>query len=474
MEVMADPLSVLFAQSCPRPVRRLAMCSALPAIGGLLNKVTAKPAAIRRLKIADALRVIDLIDDPTLLADILDADARRAIRDGIARHHLYPSIPHRRICLRCRDNELLETTGPEDLAALLRDRLRRDPRVAGKNLCTEQVLATLRAQPVDAQPALWALAADGLLAGAGVVRVEIAAGRTPLDPELGLGDTRPGIRAWLDREPVVTPHLLRLGVLCGHIPDHWALTEQEWSDVCRQAPFAALTSMRPPLASVLASWDALPTDVHFWALRFPKTLEELQEVLGRIRETRAALDEADLRGSSGISTRPLTTVDNKRVDVFALLARYPELSDLDRVTMLTLVGARSLGDLLSGRCVVRPRVSEIPQLVDLYLQTTRSKNGDYLVSLLATMDADDTPEQRQLVEEALRRCPAVTVFSFEGLLADAGHAYVWSRITTPGAIQTLVGLLTEWTGALHELVDTVLALEAAPDPEARSADDGTL
>jgi hypothetical protein len=451
------------------------MCSALPTLGGLLNKVTAKPSALRRIKIADALRVIDLIDDPMLLADILDVDKRSAIRDAITRHHLYPAIPHERICARCRDNELLETTGAEDLATLLRDRLRRDPRVAGKNLCHHQVMATLRAQPVDAQPALWATAVDGLLSGAGVVRVAIAAGRTPLDPELALGDVRSGTRDWLDREPVATPNLLRLAVLCSHIPTHWSLTEQDWIDVCRQAPFNAVTSLRPPLTSVLAAWDAIWADLHVWTLRFPQTLEELQDVLARIRETRAASEETDLRRASAIGTRPISAVDSRRVDIFALLARYPELSDLDRITMLSLTNARSIGEYLCGRYLVKPRVSEIPQLVDLYLTAARSKDGAYLVSLLATLDTDDdTPEQRRLVEEALQRCTAAKVFSFEGPLANAGHAYVWSRIASPGAIQTLVGLLAEWTGTLHELVDTVLALEVAPLPSARSADDRTL
>jgi hypothetical protein len=471
---MDNSPAVLFAQGAPSAVRRSALVSALPGLGATMAKVSARPAAIRRMKVDHALRLIEAIVDPTMLADILDVETRTTVRLALTRHWLYARIPHRRLCERCRDSAVLDVSGPDDLSVLLRDRTRRDPRLGWLNLCETQVINSLHAQPLDAQPLLWQAALDGVLARSPRLLVEIAAGRTPLDPGLGVRNPLPGVRLLLDRELTPTPELLELGARSGHIPAHWGLSDEDWQDICANHAYVALTALDPPLAGILAAWESLSADLHIWTLRFASTFEEIQSVLARVREGSAG-DSSASQHSRLLWSLGSFPKQRPAPDVFALMERYPELSDADRLTLVELVGCRKIGDFLTGECGPQPRISEIGPLVTRYLTATGSKDGSSLVALLATVDpAANAMVSRRLAEEALQRCEARTLFSFEGLVSAAAHAYVWSRIDSPTMLHTFIGLLPEWGGTLHELVDTVCALEHAPVPAAKATSDRTL
>ena len=437
------------AAGVPRALRETFLRNAIAGLGQALEQVRNNPERIRRCNARTARHVVALIDDPDLLARVGDAEKRVSVRDVLLANPAWKRNEEHRTCPLCVERPILPTDDPDLLAQILESRDARLRILGSAAICGEQVIRTIESLPADEQGRYWRLAFDGVLSGSVRARVELAAGRIPAP----LGGVAPWtgrnnsiMRRALDDETTHNRDLLELAVVNRHIPAHWDITDDEWYEALLAHDRQALESGRTaPQDAIERAWPRLTSRARLRALPHAQTREGLEKLL-------VLLEDADIASAR--------TDDGLAPGVVGLLHRFPDLDAARRLGLICLLPRPRIAAYLLGRLPVLPPTAEMADILAVYTLGTRTPTLRALIDAAGRTESEGEHRATRerlielLVETALPR----ELFAVENRVSVAAHRYVWSRLTTDGAVAAFAGLLDEWAGTLPELVETAQEL----------------
>ncbi len=396
------------------------------------RRCVARPGAIKKIRADKAEKVIELIDDPALLAAIYHKDNRKRVDAAVRLHPLWSCVPHEELCDQCRAHGA--TVRALSTAEEVRSYLAVTP-----IRCSVLVIRMLDALDPDIAKELWG-EVKNLIENSAALQVSIAAGRGRYASEAGRPRGWPGndLARLLNAEPVVTGDLLNLAVNQKiAIPPHWRPSEEQWQKVL-------LTSLRSLLRFVdgpgtdffLRNWVLIPENDRPWVLDTVKTLDEAVAVVDRL------MQEPFVFADSGPSYN-------------AVLLRYPEMGPERRVHLMLRSGRSSLMDCLIGLRGPRATAEEIG-LVFAKLDALDERS--FLRSTARIFgrqfDLPVSAEHQVLVAALVDRLPVAVVVESAGALAHEAHRRIWEKLDPEIHAEILGGLLADWGGTVGELIET--------------------
>lgn len=403
------------------------------------RRCTARPKSIKRLRVDMAEKVIDVIDDPRLLAEILHMDKRRAVEQAVKNHRLWNHIPHELLCSQCSTlhDQASLVKNLEDFTTLVGE--------AGATCSVLLLKALDRLGHEDAVNGWRILQGRTGSHGLTAVQVAVAAGRANyVQPEdaRGRGYAGSDLARLLNAEEKVTVGLLALAVDAQlPLPASWSPTEEHWQELLRRNARALLRNPHGPGAAfVQRNWDLIAERERCWALETAKSAEDVTMLVDMLMSTPITLNDSG----------PLYS---------ALLQRHKDIVAERRVYIVMLSGRGFVTDCLTGKRGIALTCEEIRLLVEKLVdlnEVALLKNVARLYNIQVEKVA--TPEQAVLLEELIDRLPAARVFESRGVLAREAHRRIWERLDPGIHAEILGGLVADWGGTVDELIEAAATI----------------
>lgn len=446
---MNEDIAERIAAGAPENVREPFLRSVIPGLGHALTQVRANPARIKRCNARQARRIVSLIDDPLLLVKIAEHEQRVSVREKFRENPAWHRAPHETMCAHCSEDPTFPLDDMGIIRAAVGTREERLAALGTPEVCPEKVLRTLQQLDGSAQTELWRTAFSNTLGHSARAHVELAAGRTPLDPGSGPawgGRNQPLMRRLLVNEPAPTPGLLDLAVGARLIPSHWDIDAVQWGALLRTHDIGVLTSERRiPVHVLTGAWDVLSSRARVVSLGHAEACGELEILL-------ELLEEADI-----VEARSREQLAR---EVVTVLQRFQDLDAGRRLGLVSLLPRRELGEYLLGRLGVVPDPAQIDDLLALYNLGQRHPSYRFLVDMAGRNET--TGEHRStrhaLIDALVRTARPAELFAGENRVSEAAHAYTWERLDDGYAVTAFAGLIDEWAGTLPDLVETAREL----------------
>jgi hypothetical protein len=447
------------ADSAPVAYTRELQLLADPQLRSDLTMVNARPGQIKKLKVEQAQRVVELVDDPAVLAGIRRAEKRRKIRFAIEAHPLGRTIPHAQWCQDCAEikqgvtslAEFDELLAAHDGCPLVPVRV--IELSTGEQLtssCWMSVTNSSNSQRVSAAVA-WLLVAG-------------IAGR--LSPEL------PWVRAILDRSGSnwsverflqdLIPREARLNI---ELVRHWFNRRAELPQGNYSAELLIEIAHELPTSGAVyvGMRDKLLNEDHIremWpVMQMRQRIDAIQSTADEtfIIWALEQLAEDHEFNQQNHSSRFESTVQ--------ILGTFPQLSTRHRLITLSAGEYDSLVRFAFGELGVSPRPGEVRAAATALFE----RNGqlertlDYAKTLSGRYEARLVrPSVRELVEILFERTNAQLVLVGSSPVTQLAHQRLWSELRTEAERNTALGLLESWDANLDSLVTTVKLLEDGP------------
>jgi len=437
------------AAGAPENVRETFLRSVIPGLGHALTQVRANPARIKRCNARQARRIVSLIDDPLLLVKIAKHEQRVSVREKLRENPAWHRAPHETTCVHCRENPTFPLDDMRVIRAAVGTREERLVALGAPDVCPEKLLRTLQQLHGSAQTELWRTAFSNTLGHSARAHVELAAGRTPLDPgsvPAWGGRNQPLMRRLLANEPAPTPGLLDLAVGARLIPSHWDIDAAQWGELLRTHDIGVLASEpRIPIHVLTGAWEALSSRARVSSLAHAETCGELEILL-------ELLEEADI--AEARSREPLAR------GVITVLERFQDLDAGRRLGLVSLLPRRELGEYLLGRLGVVPDPEQIDDLLILYNLGQGYSSYRFLIDMAGRSETagEHRSTRHALIDALLRVARPAELFAGENRVSEAAHAYTWQRLDDEHAVTAFAGLIDEWAGTLPDLVESAREL----------------
>lgn len=452
---MTNLVARAVADNAPEEYAQQLQLIADPQLRSDLAMVNARPARIKKLRVEQAIRVLHLVEDPTVLVGVRRVEKRVNVRAEIETHSLARTISHMQWCAECSG------AGTYNLAEL-------DTLIATYPGCPMLPVSIIELTS-DTELALrcwenlsagWSTDACGAAAAASAL-IASAAGRIPRDiPWVQeLRDTAAGswtVSRWLQellpREPEMTIELVRT----------WLLRRSELP------PFRYTAELLVTLAHEFPESDAISIGMHEKLLNEDhiRELWPMMKIRQRVAAIQASLDEQFAIWALEQLACDAEFDQQNRGPRWERMVRavttFPHLNTRHRLIALSAGEYDSLVRFAFGELGVSPRVGEVRAAAEAlferreqldrtleYAKANSNRNQDLL----------NTPAAVELVQILTERTSAPALLAGSTPLSKKAHHHLWGALTSEAERTTALGLLESWTANIDSLIATVKLLE---------------
>lgn len=441
-----------------------------PALADSIRRVSAQPRHIKKLKIQDALAVVQRLSDADVLAGVARSDKRIGVQRAITGHPRSVQVTY-----RLQVDEMAERLASDDPQGLVPPEL-----VESAEAVDDALVAALESLSRFALTH-WLTQASAEVADAAIRRLFAARPATGDGAPLVFQNLTVGsviLAAAAGRLQVSDE--LRAALMAAHHAG--ARAKVVSSDV------AAYAVLDVPLATALAdlgvavAWDALDS----WDEQAVAVLRRSRHhLIGLIQRDMVTDEEilevtADWPGEAKAKVvnvaRSVTVRDalirslpaQSAGSLVRLLRTTPDLSTEARLVLLKDADVYDIVAFARGQFSSRPRPGEMTRLVEHLLTERGDRFGPLLVRYLYSTGVDDIVHEGffELVDETLARLAAsafyntlkMTQVSDDSLLLKALADRFATRLHTPEQWSTMLRLMPEWEHPVDTLLDAAVAL----------------
>jgi hypothetical protein len=449
MVVMRDVLHD-FIQSAPAETRGDLKRWGYPEVQANLSMVKARPKSIRKLKARQAMEVIALIDNVETLADVYEQERRVTVRQALRGHPLWARISHEYTCGRCRNINQLEELDEETYTTLLGLPVRHWEERGIVGHCEYGIIKSIELR--GSRKSHWQAAVSGSLRRSAAAIVELhQLGGEYIELLKEEDYTGINMRMAIRRSTTHSLDLVRLAVKLG-VDDNLDVPDVVWTELlagyAKENDIAGINNrvckQRVPWDVAKAYCGALQTEAVVSLIERVRSLRELREIL-------AAVETAGTRGAPA----NVTGVEGTR----AIMESWPELTGEERSTLLRYSHPGCIAEYIAGMWQVLPKIADVPELIEIYLE--RGITSFRLIDVLTKRDAAASAHLNSVLNEVLTILPPRELFRQDNQLSERAHRYLWEHCGDDVIRQTAVGLLSDWSSTLPELVETARNLHGA-------------